>query len=136
MALSPLRPPEQRIEVTDETQPNRDWYLDIETGELRNRKVERKQAIKQFIRKALKTARYRYLIYSDEYGCELEDAIGSVASDNLIYTEIPRFIREALIYDDRISDVTNFRIFRHPKYLRVEFTVRTVEGLINEEVTI
>lgn len=133
MPLSPLTPPEERIEEEEEQRKLKDWYLDVEKGELRNRKVTNKKALKQWIKKALKTARFRYLIYSDEYGSELEDAIGREASRDLIDTEIPRFIREALTIHDRISDITNVTTERKLKHTEITFKVVLEDGTVFDE---
>lgn len=139
MALSPLRPIQERVVQAPgpgEDQPNRDYKLDVQDGQLYGSKVEGREAIKQFIEKAILTARFRFLIYDDEYGSELEDAVAATYNDNLLYTEIPRFIREALIYDDRIHDVINFQITQYPQYVIIRFRVLTVEGVIRQEVSV
>jgi Protein of unknown function (DUF2634) len=138
MALSPLRPPEERaVEVAPTPQPSRTYALDFETGEIGGI-IDGEAAIRQAIRKAIMTARFRYLVYGYEhlYGCELEDLIGQDLPIELLNAEIPRLISEALLVDDRITDVYNFTITREGDGLYVSFFVDTADGTLREEVTL
>lgn len=75
--------------------------------------------------------------YDDEYGCELEDLIGQDVPFEFLQSEVPRVIIDALIYDDRVEDVTNFDIKRESDKLYIAFTVVLTEGNeINEEVVV
>lgn len=135
MALSPLLPEEDRVvEVENEPPaPSKTYRLGKEEiGGL----IDGEEALKQFIVKAMGTARYRFLIYDDQYGSELDDLIGDDFSPELLQAEIPRIIREALVYDDRIEDVVDFEITRDSNKLYVGFRVVTTDGTsITEEVT-
>lgn len=90
--------------------------------------VEGVDALRVWITKALLTARYRWPIYSSAFGCELEDIIGHDLPRAVLESEIPRFVRETLIYDDRIEDVKDFVIERGGDWLKVTFTVVTFDG--------
>lgn len=97
--------------------------------------LEGVEALRIWIVKTILTARYRFPIYSFNYGCELEDLIGYDIPKVVLEAEIPRVIREALIYDPRISDVRDFSIERESDYVKVEFTVITFDGQsLREEV--
>ncbi|MDQ0154904.1 DUF2634 domain-containing protein [Robertmurraya andreesenii] len=137
MALSPLHPIDERSEeVTVRPAPSKTYQLNANTNEIGSL-IDGEQAIRQFIVKAVKTARFRFLIYDDQYGSELDDLIGADVSDALLQVEIPRVIREALIYDDRVDDVVNFDITREGDRLYVEFTVVLADGTtLTEGVTI
>ncbi|MGB9903036.1 MAG: DUF2634 domain-containing protein [Desulfotomaculales bacterium] len=90
--------------------------------------VEGVDALKVWIEKAIRTARYRFPIYSFRYGCELEEIIGKDIPRAVLESEIRRVIREALIYDNRISDVRDFKFDRGGDWLKVEFTVITFDN--------
>lgn len=92
------------------------------------RVLEGPDALRVWITKTLLTARYRFPIYSFNYGCELEDVIGYDIPRVMLESEIPRVIREALIIDNRIEDVRDFIIERGSDWLKVEFTVITFDG--------
>lgn len=137
MPLSPLRSDEERYqEVSSGPAPSRTYYLDFESGEITGVIIDGDEAVRQFIRKAVITARYRYLIYSSEYGCELESLLGQDISQELLKSEIQRVITEALIVDDRVISVKEFDIVRESDRLFVTFQVNTSEGTIMQEVII
>ena len=86
-------------------QPGKNYRMLLES----NRVVgtcDGKEAMKQVIYKILMTERYRYVIYSWNYGVELEDLFGMPAG--YVCPELERRIAEALTQDDRISDVKDF----------------------------
>lgn len=61
-------------------------------------------AAAQSIIKELQTKRYAYLIYDDQYGCELLDKIGIYSlSDDYLSSDIPAMIEDALIVDDMVA---------------------------------
>src|SRR5690606_18403676 len=95
------------IELEEEQQPSLTFGIDFERGRIRGM-IDELEAIKQAVFLILQTERYRYLIYSDDYGSELEGLIGR--DPLFVQSEIKRRIREALMQDDRIEDVTNFRL--------------------------
>jgi hypothetical protein len=137
MALSPLQPVEEQTETTVVTpEPTKTYKLDFENGVIGDF-IDGDDALRQFIVKAIHTARFRYLIYDDQYGSELEDLIGADVTDAFLNEEIPRVIREALIYDDRIADVRDFVVRRESDRVYVEFTVVKTDGdTLTEEVAI
>ena len=83
------------------------------------------EALKVWIEKTIRTARFRFPIYDFQYGCELDDIIGYDLSRVVLESEIQRVIREALICDDRITDVRDFVIGRGGDWLKISFTVTT-----------
>lgn len=107
--------------------------FDFATGDFvyqdgKPKSVEGIEALKVWIEKAIRTARYRFPIYSWNYGCELDDIIGYDLPRAVLESEIPRVVREALIIDNRIDDVRDFLIERGGDWLRVTFTVTTTLG--------
>lgn len=90
------------------------------------------EAVQQAIIKILNTERYEYEIYSWDYGIELADLFGK--SMPYVMSEIKSRITDALMADDRISLVDNFKIERAgKKALHCSFTVHTVQ---NDEIEI
>lgn len=118
-------------------QTSRTWRLDSETGRISNI-IEGREAIIQFIRKILATYRNRYLIYTDEYGCEIKYLIGQNLSQAIKDVEIPRVVREALLRDNRISSVPIVNVdSRNNGDVFLSVSIVTIEGLlIDEEVQI
>jgi hypothetical protein len=116
--------------------PYHTYKLDFDTGEIEDSMIDGEQALIQFVQKAILTPRFRYLIYNDQYGCEIDDLLGQDIPYELLESEITRFIKEALIYDDRILDVKDFVIRRESNQVFVTFTVLTKEGSFEQEVTL
>lgn len=84
------------------------------------------EAIKQAVYKILNTERYQYVIYSWNYGIELADLFGMPLP--YVYPELKRRITEALTWDDRITDVTDFSFTHKRGEVSTTFTVHTVAG--------
>lgn len=85
------------------------------------------EAMRQAVYKIIRTERYKYIIYSWDYGIELEDLFGMPVS--YCIPEIERRIIEALEQDTRILEVTNFE-FETPKrgVIFVKFEAYTIFG--------
>lgn len=84
------------------------------------------EAVAQAAELLLSTERYRHIIYSDDYGVELEELIG--ARRELIAGDIERRIREALSEDDRIEGITDFSLSFERESAVVSFFVHTKYG--------
>lgn len=118
------------LDVEEEQQPSLTYGIDFERGRIIGM-IDELEAVKQAVFLILQTERYRYLIYSADYGSELEGLIGR---DPLFtQSEIKRRIREALMQDDRIEDVTNFRLQFNGDSVLVRFTVISIFGEIEAE---
>lgn len=117
---SRLLPPD--FEVVTEQQPNLTYKIDFEKRRIVGM-VDGLEAIKQAVYLILRTERYEYLIYSDNYGSEFRGLIGMEPA--FIQSELKRRITEALTQDDRIEDVTNFETEINGDSATVRFTVVT-----------
>lgn len=114
--------------TTEESAPSKTYKIDFEKGEIYPVFIDGTEAIKQAVVKAIKTIRDKYLIYSSDYGCEIQYLMGESYSDEYLQIEVPRLIREALMIDDRINSVENFIVNRMGDELHVEFEVVTDFG--------
>ena len=92
------------------------------------------EAVKQTIRVMLNVERYDYEIYSWNYGAELKDLIGKPLP--LVYSLIRQFVADALITDDRIISVDNFRFERSGSRVHVLFDVGTIFGSAEMEAEV
>lgn len=115
-------------------QPTRTYKADFDTGRVAGF-VDETEAMKQAIFKILSTERFAYLIYSWNYGIELNAVVGK--SYPVFSSEIKRVITEALLADSRITDVTDFQVEQIDKRTaRVSFTAETIFGEIPVERTV
>lgn len=90
------------------------WRFDFDTGEFvltPTGKVAESldiEAWAEWCKKALFTARYRFMIYSRNYGNEFEDLIGRGLNRAAKESEIRRIATECLMADPRTAKVGNF----------------------------
>ena len=112
---------------TAEKWPSKTYVMDIDGDRIVGTMTDEIEAVKQAIYKILNTERYRYPIYSWNYGVELADLFGKPIA--YVLPEIPRRIKEALVADDRIIDVTAFEL-SHDKRgnILAKFKVITIFG--------
>lgn len=90
-------------------------------------KTDELEAMKQVCYKILMTERYQYLIYSWNYGIELEDLFGEPMT--YVIPIVQKRIIDALTADDRVESVTDFKFNTDKRHdLAVEFTVHTIFG--------
>ena len=113
--------------------PSRTYRIDTEQMEIRGY-VDNLNAVKQAVDKIVGTERYDWLIYSFNYGIELKTFFGKQMTE--IIPRIQENIREALLQDDRITDVFDFRFKKNKGALHVTFTVQSTEGDFEKEVDI
>lgn len=118
------------------SQPSRTYAVNWQIGRISGT-VDGMDALKQAIYKVLQTERFAHLIYSWNYGFEANRLIGQSAA--YLKSEIQRLVTEALLADDRITAVENFKVsITGKRQAAVEFTVVSVFGEteIETEVTI
>ena len=94
------------------------------------------KATEQAIRKAIITPRWKCLVYDNQYGSELKNEITAKdASQELIETEIPRMVEDALKPDTRVLRVHSFNFSFEEDKCYISFTAETVYGTtVIEEV--
>ncbi|MDN0189884.1 MULTISPECIES: DUF2634 domain-containing protein [unclassified Bacillus (in: firmicutes)] len=131
MALSPEIEFEDIEDDSEVIETSQTYKIDFENGRITNEKITGLEAIRQFVYLSLHTERYAYSVYSHDIGNELQEVLAdNETTDAYKKMEIPRLIEEALIYDDRISAVTDFEIEKQGESFRVSFTVETDEGTL------
>jgi hypothetical protein len=92
------------------------------------------ESVIQAIYLILSTERYKYIIYSWDYGVELVDLFGKPMP--YVMSELPRRITEALTMDDRIEDVVDFEFKVNGNKLHTTFTAITNIGNISTELEV
>lgn len=90
--------------------------------------LEKNEALKVWIRKALLVERYRHRAYFDDYGVELEHFIGKTPNDGISETEVFRYISEALLVNPYIVEVNDVRFSQEGKRIIMHLDVLTVYG--------
>lgn len=125
-----------------ETQENdlplfKEMAIDFETGEpiIKNNEIvtlEGSEALKVWIWRALKTERYKYKVYSNNYGNELKEQLGTIYDKTIKDAILENEIRECLGVNPYIVRLHSFNIeipegMQHPY---IYFSVDTVYGTI------
>ena len=90
------------------------------------------EALKQAIFLILSIERYDYVIYSWNYGIELKDLFGKPTT--YACAVLPSRIKQALMQDDRIQDVSDFVTDVEGNTVKVEFKVNSIFGTFSQEV--
>lgn len=111
-------------------EPSKTFKLNIEKNRV-DGICDDVEALKQTIFFILNTERYEHLIYSRNYGVELNDLIGEPIS--YVIPELERRITEALIQDDRIENIDNFEFQNIKGKVQCRFSVHTKYGNIKAE---
>ena len=124
--------PEQNVNLTileEQIQPSRTYYLDLIRKRVTSM-IDGRDAIIQAVKKILYTERYAYVIYSSQYGVELDRLIGQ--EYDFIVSDIKRTLTEALLMDNRIISLENFEMKKTGlDTMEVNFLVNSIEGEIS-----
>ena len=86
------------------------------------------EAMRQAVYLILATERYAFPIYSWNYGIELRDLFGQQTT--YVIPELRRRITEALMQDDRITNVSDFQFEVVKNKVSTPFLVTTTKGEI------
>lgn len=92
------------------------------------KKVQKNDALKVWIYKALKTERYKYTIYSWNYGNELERLIGTNNYPEMIKSQMIRYISEAILTNPYINSISNITVSPDSDKINANFEVKTIYG--------
>ncbi len=119
--------------TTAEELPSKTYKLDLDKGRIFGY-VDCQAAVEQAIRKALITPRFKCLIYDNQYGSEIEDAvIADDASREYIRSVVPGFVEDCLKPDSRILGVSNFNFEFRDDGAYISFDADTIFGKISVE---
>lgn len=117
----------------DSSRTYRTYALDLDKGRISGM-IDSIDAVNQFIRKSLITPRFKCLIYDNQFGSEIKERITeNDATREYIEAELPRLVKDAIIYDPRILDVYDFEFeFVTDKEqrgsIRIQAKVSTIYG--------
>lgn len=98
--------------------------------------VEENEALKVWVYKLLKTPRYRYQAYYDDYGLILEDYIGKAPNDTVEAGNLFNEIKKAIMVNPYIKDVMNTGMNPHEKTVQIALELTTIYGKFAIEVEV
>ena len=99
------------------------YSIDFTTNRIVGR-CDETAALRQTIYCIIRTERYRYLIYSRNYGMQRDDLYGK--DKRFVLPQLQKRITEALLQDDRILSVRGFSFLTDRGKYQVSFTVDTI----------
>lgn len=107
--------------------PTRTYRVDFSLGQAGGN-IDGQRAMEQAVYKVLQTQLGGYPIYDDSYGMELCGLIGR--EQGYVESEVKRRIQEALLADERITQVRDFCFEpgQQSDGLAVSFRVQTIFG--------
>lgn len=123
-------PPETFRDAQRKILPSKTFYIDFENKRLSG-KVDGIDALKQSIYMILQTERYRWLIYSRDYGAEFDELRNNPKT--YIIPQLQRRITEALMVDDRITAVSGFKFETNKNIYSVTFEVTS--NIADDKIT-
>lgn len=118
-------------DITVKELPTKTHRMELYEGNYILGFVDSLKAMEQAIYKIIRTERYKHIIYSWNYGIELEDLFGMPVEYCVV--ELERRISEALLQDNRIMAVNGFEFDTESErgtVLIKKFVAETVFGEI------
>lgn len=121
--------------VSVESMPSLTWYINKDTNRIQGT-VDNYDAVVQAVQVILNVERFRWQIYSPYSGMQWRGLIGE--DPGYVAAELQRRIRDALMMDDRITGIKDFKYSIADDVLTASLTVTTVYGDVQTttEVTI
>ncbi len=122
----------------EEEGTSRTYLIDWDRGRIGGL-TDGEEAVRQFIRKALMTPRFKCLIYDSQYGSEIQDSLMDPdTSMEYVEAEIAFLVEDALIHDGRILGVEDVEVVFGDGYpmqdnAYITATVDTIFGGIHVE---
>lgn len=98
--------------------------------------VTGKEAVKTWAYKALRTDRFRYLIYSFDFGSELENLIGTNYTPSLTKAESVRYVEETLLINPYIQNISDVEVDFENTTLFISGVLHTIYGDIEMGVSV
>ena len=130
MSLFPFATDEEIALVTPDVTASsiREYELDFATGRLTGRIVTGVDALCIWAYLALKAQRYRWVIYSWQYGEEYTNLIGYSFDEDYLYSEVKRYIEECLFINEHITGIEDLTVNQVNEMLYIRFRMITDVG--------
>lgn len=130
MSLFPFVTDEEIAQVNPDITASsiREYELDFKTGRLTGRIVTGVDALCVWAYLALKAKRYRWVIYSWQYGEEYTNLIGYSFDEDYLYSEVKRYIEECLFVNEHITGIEDLTVNQVNEMLYIRFRMITDVG--------
>lgn len=111
--------------VVFQDQPSLTWIADPVTHRLRGR-GDNYEAVRQAVEVAVNVERFRWQIYTPNFGIELDGLLGN--DPGFVASELRRRLEDAFLPDSRILGISEFSYTAQDAVLTAAVTVDTVFG--------
>lgn len=111
--------------VSVESMPSLTWYINKDTNRIQGT-ADNYDAVVQAVQIILNVERFRWQIYSPYSGMQWRGLIGE--DPGYVAAELQRRIRDALMMDDRVTGIKDFKYSIADDVLTASLTVTTVYG--------
>lgn len=122
---------EEDLELEDEeitASSIREYEFDFKKNRLTGRIVEGVDAICVWAYLALRAKRYKWVIYSWQYGEEYTDLIGNSYSEEYLESEVRRYMEECLFENEHITGIEDLSVTQENDHLYISFRLVTDVG--------
>lgn len=130
MSLFPFASTEEISLVTPDVTASsiREFEYDFKKKRLTGRIVTGVDALCVWAYLALKAKRYKWTIYSWQYGEEYTNLIGYSYDEDYLYSEVKRYIEECLLINEHITGIADLEVVQVKDKLSISFTLVTDVG--------
>lgn len=118
----------------EETERAKTQTFGINSNNTITNKIDELDALKQSIYLLLSIEADQFIIYPYTYGIKTLDLIGKPSY--YVTAILPDRIKEALLQDDRITDVTEFEFQVNKNKVTVKFVVHSIYGDVENETVV
>lgn len=129
--------PEDSINISNGVQfidyPSETWYIDRIKNKL-GKKINGYEAVKQAVEAIFNIDRFRWQIYTPNYGMDYNGLIGN--NGEFIAQEIHRRAKDAIQTDNRLNGISEYRYSISKDVLTIDFVVNTVYGDVSQTLTV
>lgn len=138
MSLFPFTTGEEPELIVPEISPSsiREYGIDFDTGRLTGKIVTGVDALCVWAYLALKAKRYRWVIYSWQYGEEYTNLIGYSYDEDYLYSEVKRYVEECLFVNEHITAIENLEVKQVKDLLHIRFKMVTDVGTKEVRVSV
>lgn len=133
MAMLPQSEIDLSKGVVFRDQPSLTWIADPVTRRLRGR-GDNYEAVRQAVEVIVNVERFRWQIYSPNFGIELDGLLGN--EPGFAASELQRRLSDAFLPDSRILGISDFSYTFEDGVLTAEVTVNTVFGPVKTGVEV
>ena len=97
--------------------------------------VERAEAVAVWAWNALHTERWRWPLFTGNYGSEIDSLIGQTWSEDYKRAEVRRYVTECLMASPYVKRLDNMTVDFYAGKLTVKFDLVSIYGMVQMEVS-